>query len=298
VAGVLLERGSIANDVESKSTNKSSLPRNWRSMQTNGGDRLRRALTLWPKKAQQKRARADRYCKAPGEIGIQNDRSDTQHSGSALGDSCLWERAPPGPLAMRGERKSSYAIQSAIQSFIFPGFVFTLALFPCCRRLRCDNGGEPMCPDNTALFNPGGGEDIGLPSGFQARSHERPNFPTGIAFLSHGNGRGLMSTCWSPGTDCRAGATTIGVAGGEFAAKIRSPRHPRLQPDGTPAQCSASPRGRCGLQPEGPAIDIAFEDCAEGGDEDEGGAAGAAVRKRLEPGDARPLTGKTTAHAS
>src|SRR2546422_819685 len=70
----------------------------------------------------------------------------------------------------------------------FPGFVFTLALFPMLPAFAvATTVVNPLCPDNTALFNPGGG----------------------------------------------------------------------------------------GLQPEGPAIDIAFEELrGEGGDEDEGGAAG------------------------
>src|SRR2546426_4526193 len=75
----------------------------------------------------------------------------------------------------------------------FPGFVFTLALFPMLPAFAvATTVVNPLCPDNTALFNPGGGEDIVLPSGFQVSVFTKGlNFPTGIAFLSHGNGKGF-----------------------------------------------------------------------------------------------------------
>src|SRR6266478_8614399 len=109
---------------------------------------LRRALTLWPERRSRSARGPDRYCKAPGEIGIKTEPAPIlSHSGSAAGDRCLWERAPPGPLAMRGERKSSYAIQSAIQSFTFPGFrIRTCAVSNAAGVCGCDNGGEPIVP--------------------------------------------------------------------------------------------------------------------------------------------------------
>src|SRR5215510_3649860 len=48
---------------------------------------------------------------------------------------------------------------------------------------------NPLCPDNTALFNPSTGSDIILPAGFTVSVFKAGlNFPTGIAFLSVGNG--------------------------------------------------------------------------------------------------------------
>jgi hypothetical protein len=47
---------------------------------------------------------------------------------------------------------------------------------------------NPLCPDNTALFNPDTGQDIVLPPGFTISVFKAGlNFPTGIAF--RGNGR-------------------------------------------------------------------------------------------------------------
>src|SRR5690348_2305028 len=64
---------------------------------------------------------------------------------------------------------------------------------------------NPLCPDNTALFNPGNGQDITVPPGFKASVFAAGlNFPTGIAFLGNPqhfevyvleSGHGLPSKC-------------------------------------------------------------------------------------------------------
>src|SRR3981081_2129841 len=69
---------------------------------------------------------------------------------------------------------------------------------------------NPLCPVETALFNPGNGEDIVLPSGFRVSVFASGlNFPTGIAFRRKGeygepkefevyvleSGHGLPSKC-------------------------------------------------------------------------------------------------------
>src|SRR4051794_19202282 len=42
---------------------------------------------------------------------------------------------------------------------------------------------NPICPDNTALFDPGNGEDIVVPPGYSVSVFKSGlNFPTGIAF--------------------------------------------------------------------------------------------------------------------
>jgi hypothetical protein len=42
---------------------------------------------------------------------------------------------------------------------------------------------NPICPDNTALFNPDSGQDIVAPPGFKVSVFKSGlNFPTGIAF--------------------------------------------------------------------------------------------------------------------
>jgi hypothetical protein len=126
---------------------------------------------------------------------------------------------------------------------------------------------NPLCPDNTAEFNPGTGEDIALPPGFKVSVFATGlNFPTGIAFRGTAqnfevyvleSGHGLPSVC----NDQSAFGT------GDF-----DPTNP-FTPDilvfdqaGTPLRGPlAKPTASGGLQPEGPAVDIAFENGFEGG---------------------------------
>src|ERR1700730_16009689 len=69
---------------------------------------------------------------------------------------------------------------------------------------------NPICPDNTALFDPGNGEDIVVPQGYQVSVFKAGlNFPTGIAFRGDSNhfevyilesGHGLPSVCNEQGS--------------------------------------------------------------------------------------------------
>src|SRR6476660_226078 len=64
---------------------------------------------------------------------------------------------------------------------------------------------NPICPDNTAFFNPGQGQNIVVPPGFTVSVFKSGlNFPTGIAFRRAGpgfevyvleSGHGLPSRC-------------------------------------------------------------------------------------------------------
>src|SRR5437764_14877021 len=50
-----------------------------------------------------------------------------------------------------------------------------------------DTIANPLCPDNTALFNPGTGQDIIVPAGFKVSVFAKGlNFPTGLAFRRNG----------------------------------------------------------------------------------------------------------------
>src|SRR5262244_4249270 len=126
---------------------------------------------------------------------------------------------------------------------------------------------NPLCSDNTALFNPSTGSDIILPAGFTVSVFKAGlNFPTGIAFLSVGNGfdvfvlesgHGLPSKCNEQGS----------FGTGEF-----DPTNP-FTPDilvfdqsGTLLRTLAKPTSATnGFQAAGPAIDIAFEKGVNGG---------------------------------
>jgi hypothetical protein len=70
---------------------------------------------------------------------------------------------------------------------------------------------NPICPDNTAFFDPGNGEDIVVPPGYSVSVFKSGlNFPTGIAFRTTGygkfevyvleSGHGLPSVCNEQGS--------------------------------------------------------------------------------------------------
>jgi hypothetical protein len=125
---------------------------------------------------------------------------------------------------------------------------------------------NPLCPDNTAAFNPDQGQDIVLPTGYSVSVFKSGlNFPTGIAFKgSPGHfevyvlesGHGLPSRCNDQ--------SAFGV--GDFDPT--NPFTPDILvfgQDGTLLRTLAKPTSAGGLQPEGPAVDIAFELGLKGG---------------------------------
>ena len=127
---------------------------------------------------------------------------------------------------------------------------------------------NPICPDNTALFNPDRGEDIVLPPGFTISVFkEGLNFPTGIAFrASDGRGFEVYVLESGHGLPSRCNDQSAWPAG-EFAAD--NPFTPDIlvfNDKGHLLRVLAKPTadGR-GLQPEGPAVDVAFENGLAGG---------------------------------
>ena len=137
---------------------------------------------------------------------------------------------------------------------------------------------NPLCPTETVKFDPGQGQDIVVPKGFKVSVFASGlNFPTGLAFRLIGNqgdddkggrsrrfevfvlesGHGLPSVCNDQ--------SLFGT--GDF-----DPKNP-FTPDirvfnqaGTLLRTLGKPTGPgVGFQPEGPAIDIAFERGFQGG---------------------------------
>src|SRR5438034_5480415 len=127
---------------------------------------------------------------------------------------------------------------------------------------------NPLCLNNTALFNPDSGQDIVVPPGFKVSVFKSGlNFPTGIAFRGNKqhfevyvleSGHGLPSQCNDQDSP---------IVGGTF-----SPSNP-FTPDilvfdesGTLLRTLAKPTADGGgLQPAGPAVDIGFERGLQGG---------------------------------
>ena len=127
---------------------------------------------------------------------------------------------------------------------------------------------NPICINETANFSPGNGEDIVVPAGFKVSVFKAGlNFPTGIAFRGNRkrfdvyileSGHGLPSIC---------NDETSPVVGGVFDAN--NPFTPDIlvfDQSGNLLRTIAKPTaGGDGLQPHGPAIDIAFEHGLNGG---------------------------------
>jgi glucose/arabinose dehydrogenase len=126
---------------------------------------------------------------------------------------------------------------------------------------------NPICPDNTALFDPGNGQDITVPPGYQVSVFKSGlNFPTGIAFRGDADhfevyvlesGHGLPSRCNEQGS----------FGSGEFdPANPFTPDVLVFDQDGNKIRGPlAKPTAAGGLQSAGPAVDLAFERGLKGG---------------------------------
>ncbi len=126
---------------------------------------------------------------------------------------------------------------------------------------------NPICPQETAKFNPSHGEDIVLPQGYTVSVFAQGlNFPTGIAFRGTKHhfevyvlesGHGLPSACndqsqFGTGDLDPANPFTPDIlVFDEHGDLVRGPL--------------AKPTASGGLQPEGPAVDLAFENGLDGG---------------------------------
>src|SRR5215813_15389650 len=125
---------------------------------------------------------------------------------------------------------------------------------------------NPLCTDNTALFNPSTGSDIMLPAGFKVSVFATGlNFPTGIAFLRHGNGFDVFVL------ESGHGLPSVCNEQDKFGSGAFDPKNP-FTPDilvfnqsGTLLRTLAKPTATGGFQPAGPAVDIAFEKGFSGG---------------------------------
>jgi hypothetical protein len=125
---------------------------------------------------------------------------------------------------------------------------------------------NPLCPDNTALFDPGSGQDIRVPAGYTVSVFRAGlNFPTGIAFRGNKqnfevyvleSGHGLPSRCNEQS---------------QFGSGDFDPTNP-FTPDilvfdsnGKLLRTLGKPTASGGFQPAGPAVDLAFENETHGG---------------------------------
>src|SRR5258708_8271773 len=133
--------------------------------------------------------------------------------------------------------------------------------------------GNPLCPGEDVFFNPGNGENIVVPPGFEVSVFATGlNFPTAVAFRGDGRRFDVFVLESGHGLRSRCNDETSSVVGGEFSATNpftpdilvfnesgRLIRGPLAKPTGSGGHQSG------GLQAHGPAIDIAFEKGFKGG---------------------------------
>src|SRR5215472_8803651 len=161
--------------------------------------------------------------------------------------------------------------RALLSSTSLKSLVYVAGAFACTAPLAAQAAPQtiqnPLCPTETALFNPGNGQDIVVAKGFKvSRFASGLNFPTGIAFRKRGgsfevyvleSGHGLPSRCneqdnfgagqFDPNNPFTPDILVFDANGN----KIRGPL--------------AKPTLHDGFQPAGPAVDIAFEYGFDGG---------------------------------
>jgi hypothetical protein len=135
---------------------------------------------------------------------------------------------------------------------------------------------NPICPAETAPYNPGNGEDIVVPAGYKVSVFARGlNFPTGIAFRAKDHGRFEVYVMESghglpAGNNCNSEVTFQASFPGQFNpftpdVKVFNNNGVLLRTLGKATDASTQTGGNNVLQPHGPAVDIAFEHGSQGG---------------------------------
>ena len=126
---------------------------------------------------------------------------------------------------------------------------------------------NPLCPTETVQFNAATGSDIIVPSGFKVSVFRTGlNFPTGIAFLRHGNGFDVYVLESGHGLPSRCNEQD---SFGSGAFDPKNPFTPDIlvfnQTGTTLLRTLGKPTATDGFQAAGPAVDIAFEKGFNGG---------------------------------
>src|SRR5712692_5322602 len=129
--------------------------------------------------------------------------------------------------------------------------------------------GNPLCPGEDVFFNPGNGENIVVPSGFAVSVFAKGlNFPTAVAFRGDRGRFEVFVLESGHGLPSRCNDETSPLVGGELSAT--NPFTPDILVFNESGHFIRVPlaeptKSGVGLQPHGPAIDIAFEKGFEGG---------------------------------
>jgi glucose/arabinose dehydrogenase len=128
---------------------------------------------------------------------------------------------------------------------------------------------NPVCPIETAFFDPGNGEDIVLPKGFKIEVFAKGlNFPTDVAFLGDKDNFKVLVLESGTGLPSRCNDNTKVPGVGKFDKN--NPFTPDLLIFDRKGNKIAGPLGKpttsgAGFQPDGPAIGLSFENGTDGG---------------------------------
>src|SRR6266566_9705150 len=129
--------------------------------------------------------------------------------------------------------------------------------------------GNPLCPGEDVFFDPGHGQDIVVPQGFEVSVFAKGlNFPTAVAFRGDARRFDVFVLESGHGLPSRCNDETSSVVGGAFSAT--NPFTPDILVFDESGRLIRGPLAKPtasggGLQAHGPAIDIAVEKGFEGG---------------------------------
>src|SRR6266699_1013451 len=129
--------------------------------------------------------------------------------------------------------------------------------------------GNPLCPGEDVFFNPGHGQDIVVPTGFEVSVFAKGlNFPTAVAFRGDAGRFEVFVLESGHGLPSRCNDETSAIVGGELSAA--NPFTPDILVFDQSGKRLRGPLAKptapgVGLQAHGPAIDIAFENGFAGG---------------------------------
>jgi hypothetical protein len=128
---------------------------------------------------------------------------------------------------------------------------------------------NPVCPEETAFFNPGHGEDIVVPEGYQVEVFAQGlNFPTDVAFV--GNEQNFQVVVMESGTGLPSRCNDNTKVPGVDRFSPLNPFTPDILVFDRFGHKTAGPLAKPtpsggGLQPDGPAIGLAYEHGLNGG---------------------------------
>src|SRR5438094_1526797 len=129
--------------------------------------------------------------------------------------------------------------------------------------------GNPLCPGEDVFFDPGHGQDIVVPQGFEVSVFAKGlNSPTAVAFRGDAGRFEVFVLESGHGLPSRCNDETSSVVGGQFS--VTNPFTPDILVFDESGRLIRGPLAKPtasggGLQAHGPAIDIAFEKGFEGG---------------------------------